>query len=126
MPYTNRLFSYDDLEVLWGLYSDDTLGNQVKVAIVATGFDDNLEVDVPPVSEDETRKQKLAALKQIYYGTPSPQPTEAVSAVQEKEPTPETVPADSAEEDEASFAAKGMSGFKKFMRQLERILGEED
>lgn len=29
----------DDLEVLWGLYSDDTLGQQVKVAIVATGFD---------------------------------------------------------------------------------------
>ncbi|EKU87449.1 FtsZ/tubulin family protein [Bacteroides oleiciplenus] len=29
-----------DIEVLWGLYSDNTLEDDVKVVIIATGFDD--------------------------------------------------------------------------------------
>ncbi len=29
----------DNLEVLWGQYRDEELGEKVKVAIIATGFD---------------------------------------------------------------------------------------
>lgn len=53
----------NDLEVLWGLYDDDTLGDDVKVTIIATGFDK--EREIVDQRRDENDMQKLM---QLYYG----------------------------------------------------------
>ena len=55
----------DDILLLWGHYPDDTLTDEIKVAIVATGFD-----------EDENKSSSAstdvhAELYNKYYATPS-------------------------------------------------------
>ena len=55
----------EDMEVLWGLYHDDTIGEQVKVAIVATGFD--------KVRERQNAEEKSETIKRLwetYYPDP--------------------------------------------------------
>lgn len=57
----------DDIEVLFGLYRDDTLGNKVKVTIVATGYDD---IDAPVPEENEHTildKAQFKELRSKYY-----------------------------------------------------------
>ena len=53
----------EDIEVLWGLYHDDTIGEQVKVAIVATGFDKAREQKQNAEEKSETIKR----LWEMYY-----------------------------------------------------------
>ena len=52
----------NDLEVLWGLYWDDTLGDDVKVTIIATGFDRERQSE----TKDE-RDEKVEVMKKWYY-----------------------------------------------------------
>lgn len=62
----------EDIEVLFGLYRDDTLGNKVKVTIVATGYDD---IDAPLPKEDEhtiLEKAQYKELRSKYYEQKSP------------------------------------------------------
>ena len=54
-----------DLEVFFGLYNDDTLGEGVKVSIVATGFDRTSLVLDP----EATREDRMETLRDHYYGT---------------------------------------------------------
>lgn len=55
----------DDLEVLRGLYEDDTLGDQVKVAIVATGIDG---ANMKKSNSDTSHSQDdIERLKNEYY-----------------------------------------------------------
>ena len=58
----------DDLEVLWGLYHDDTIGEQVKVAVVATGFDKAREQK----KDDEEKNNYIRKLWEMYYPEPKP------------------------------------------------------
>ena len=58
----------DDLEVLWGLYHDDTIGEQVKVAVVATGFDKAREQK----KDDEEKNNYIRKLWEMYYPEPNP------------------------------------------------------
>ena len=53
----------EDMEVLWGLYHDDTIGEQVKVAIVATGFDKVRDQKQNAEEKSETIKK----LWEMYY-----------------------------------------------------------
>ena len=54
-----------NLQVLWGLYRDESLDEQVKVAIVATGFD---QPGVEPTeNEDEDHNRIIEDLKNFYY-----------------------------------------------------------
>lgn len=57
----------EDMEVLWGLYPDDTIGDQVKVAVVATGFDKAREQK----GAEET-SENIKKLWEIYYPNPKP------------------------------------------------------
>ena len=59
----------DDILVLWGLYPDDTLEDEIKVAIVATGFDED-EPFKATGSKDES-KDTRAELYSKYYGIPT-------------------------------------------------------
>lgn len=53
----------EDLEVLWGLYHDDTIGDQVKVAVVATGFDKERELK----KDMEDKSEIVKRLWNLYY-----------------------------------------------------------
>ena len=57
----------EDLEVLWGLYQDDTIGEQVKVAVVATGFDKTREQR----NEAEEKNETIKRLWELYYPDPA-------------------------------------------------------
>ena len=61
-----------DLEVLWGLYWDDNIGNQVKVTLIATGFDKEREMVREQQIERDNATNKLM---DWYYGD-STQPVE--------------------------------------------------
>jgi len=54
-----------EVDVNWGLYSDETLGEEVKVSIIATGFDTE---EIDEQDEIETKSPKLEALRAFYYG----------------------------------------------------------
>ena len=56
----------DDLEVLWGQYRDEELGEKVKVAIIATGFDQSIEIQESE-EDDENHKRTISAMKEFYY-----------------------------------------------------------
>ena len=72
----------EDLEVLWGQYRDDSLGDKVKVAIIATGFDKPSYIVEVPMDED--RERAIRALEDFYY--PKKRKEDVVEEVQE---TPE-------------------------------------
>ena len=57
-----------DVEVLWGLYRDNSLGEEVKVVLIATDFvsDENNRVKSEYTNYDE--KQRRDLLIQAYYG----------------------------------------------------------
>lgn len=56
-----------DIEVLWGLYRDNTLGEDVKVTLIATDF--VRDTDTTEARHTEMgEKAQIDALIQIYYG----------------------------------------------------------
>lgn len=76
-----------DLLVLWGLYSDDTIGDQVKVAIIATGFD-TPDQDTP--DENAERQTQIEELRRKYYGTDLNENTPHLSEQENTEPVTES------------------------------------
>ena len=56
----------DDIEVLWGLYRDNSLGEDVKVALIATDFEQDNTSDSSK-SEEKELSQKEALIRN-YYG----------------------------------------------------------
>lgn len=54
-----------DLDVFFGLYPDDSLGNDVKVSIIATGFNREYDEEVIAVDNNE----RIQAMRAHYYGT---------------------------------------------------------
>ena len=73
----------ENIEVLWGHYQDDTLEDEIKVAIVATGFDSMDQPDGRGDDEDDEKK-RLQLLCEKYYANHHEEP-----ATQEE---PEVVP----------------------------------
>lgn len=56
----------NDLEVLWGLYWDDSLGEDVKVNIIATGFDkERLQTEE---NKSRASEETIKLLHKHYYG----------------------------------------------------------
>lgn len=61
---------FEDVKVLWGLYSDDTLKDQVKVILIATDFikEENFQ-EKQPVENSESKQSRLVeSLMRKYYG----------------------------------------------------------
>ena len=55
----------EDMDVLWGQYRDDSLDGKVKVAIIATGFD---QPNIPDEKErDEDHEALICAMEDFYY-----------------------------------------------------------
>jgi len=67
----------EDIEVLWGVYRDNELGEQVKVALIATDFADSKVSTKEGISESEYQK----ALMDMYYGTPNRKKQEVIEEV---------------------------------------------
>lgn len=56
-----------NIEVLWGLYRDNSLGEDVKVTLIATDFEKGEKTENSPQKEDKDRQLKNA-LYAAYYG----------------------------------------------------------
>ena len=56
-----------NIEVLWGLYRDNSLGEDVKVTLIATDFEKGEKIENSPQKEDKDRQLK-DALYAAYYG----------------------------------------------------------
>jgi len=54
----------EDIEVLWGHYPDETLDDEIKVSIIATGFDDR----TVSTAEKKDEHLHLGKLYEEYYG----------------------------------------------------------
>jgi len=84
----------DDIQVIWGASFDDELGDQVKITLIATGYDVS---DIPGMPVTEESKQKTAQKpvktisldgEEIIEKTPEPAPEE-----QEKDRLDKTIEA---------------------------------
>lgn len=61
--------SFDEnIEVLWGHYRDDSLGDEVKVSIIVTGFDKEATGGVDE-QKDSEEKSQTDWLRDKYYGS---------------------------------------------------------
>lgn len=111
----------EDMEVLWGLYHDDTIGEQVKVAIVATGFDKAREQKQNAEEKSETIKR----LWEMYYPD-SHKPAEAdQSDVQTREEEVDDIE-DSVTEDAASDrGGRKQTWYKSLWEFVKTSLEEE-
>lgn len=56
-----------NIEVLWGLYRDNSLGEDVKVTLIATDFEKGEKTENSPQKEDKDRQLK-DTLYAAYYG----------------------------------------------------------
>lgn len=74
----------EDLEVLWGLYEDNTLEDDVKVAIIATGFDKQ-----KAVVDEKKDEDKLNRLYETYYNRKPVSPTVADETKHEADSIPD-------------------------------------
>ena len=114
----------EDLEVLWGLYHDDTIGDQVKVAVVATGFDKERE-HRRTVEEDNEYMKKLWAM---YYPEYSPFKLEEPVTQEVEDSRPEEAEEDMASEenyDDSDVKPKHRSWFNSFVNFVKGTLEEE-
>ena len=100
-----------NIEVIWGTATDDSLGEDAKVTILATGMEDSLKEEVKtdvyrnedeyfenlipllykPAKKTPTMAQVIAKQQEIVFDVePAPEPEPAVAP--EPEPEPEPVP----------------------------------
>ena len=115
----------DDLEVLWGLYHDDTIGEQVKVAVVATGFDRVREQD----SNDEVRSETVQRLWEKYYPTSKSLNPDDVKLPDTNIPDEEGLDGENLESGvmdvTAGWRERGRSWFHSFVEFVRHTLEEE-
>ena len=57
----------ENIEVLWGHYLDESLDDEIKVAVIATGFDQPEPDEQGASGEEQLQHQKL--LRDKYYGS---------------------------------------------------------
>ena len=111
----------EDMDVLWGQYRDESLDGKVKVAIIATGFD---QPSIPNDKErDEDHEQRIRAMEEFYY----PNLRKKVEPVvkQEPEEIPEEVNLDDDLEEDNPLKEK-RSWIKAIYDFAKRALEEEE
>ena len=125
-----------NIEVLWGLYRDNTLGDDVKVTLIATDFEKGDDTETIKHQEDKNRVLK-DALIESYYGNlrRSSKPTEVIeetaepeaacTEVVEQENTPHVAEASAPEETITEAPAKPekkKSFVDRFLEKLDRMM----
>lgn len=115
----------DDLEVLWGLYHDDTIGDQVKVAVIATGFDKVREQK----SDEEDKNENIRRLWEMYYPETNPFHSADPSQAEPETPVdedPKELVSDSDEDDaDTVWKQKGQSWFTSLVNFVKGTLEED-
>ena len=113
----------EDIEVLWGVYRDNSLGEQVKVALIATDFMDFKA----SMKEDTSESDYQKALMDMYYNTPNRKKQDVVDE-SPKEIVEEVVIGPTANEPEKEEvivdAPKPKSQKPKFLDKFLRVLGD--
>ena len=69
-----------NIEVIWGLYDDDSLGEDVKITLIATGFDNKKDSVNAEISDDVRLKSEI---EKYYKPTPEPLSKQVQSAIVE-------------------------------------------
>lgn len=113
-----------DIEVLWGLYRDNTLGEDVKVILIATDFEnnENKTSSIDELNNDNRHKRDM--LIQAYYGDlrkQAPLKKEEVVVIQEEvieTPNSDSEPLDIKEKEVASKT----TFLNRFMKKLETLV----
>ena len=111
----------EDMDVLWGQYRDESLDGKVKVAIIATGFD---QPSIPNDKErDEDHEQRIRSMEEFYY----PNMRKKVEPVvkQEPEEIPEEVNLDDDLEEDNPLKEK-RSWLKAIYDFARRALEEDE
>ena len=116
-----------NIEVIWGTATDDTLGEDAKVTILATGMENHLEKEVQMdvhANEDDYYEDIIKKLyKPVAKG---PTPTMAKAITQQElefkvEPAPEPEPApvpESVEDEESTMLGKWRKWLKDLMKDV--------
>ncbi|MBR3896148.1 MAG: cell division protein FtsZ [Bacteroidaceae bacterium] len=105
-----------DVEVLWGLYRDNSLGENVKVAIIASGLDEKEKSNNSTLMEDEKFNQQL----ETYYGKGK---KNASLEPHTSEPKEVEIPADEPVKDSSdNLVTEKTSFFQNLKDYLERIV----
>lgn len=113
----------DNIEVLWGHYPDETLDDEIKVAVIATGFDvDEVEEDLPVHENGQYRE----LFKKYYHSENHTEVRSSSEEVEEIAPAvvSEECPAveDSATDEE--LEDKKPSLFQIFLEKLKNFAEE--
>ena len=121
-----------NIEVLWGLYRDNSLGEDVKVTLIATDFEKEDNTDSNHQKEEDKDRQLKDALITTYYGeknrweTKKPVCEEAPSQpeAQETAPSPIEEPAYEPQAIESEIFAETPPKKKSFVQRFLEKLGE--
>ena len=107
----------EDIEVLWGVYRDNSLGEQVKVALIATDFADmNVTTSTSEQTPMTTEQQKV--MMDMYYGERKQKVQEVVVEEKQELPIEEEVKI------EVEEAPKPCCQKPKFLDRFLKKLGE--
>jgi cell division protein FtsZ len=121
----------ENIDVLWGHYQDDTLEDEIKVAIVATGFD-RMEYLNGKGDDESDEKRRLQLLCEKYYADHHEEPAvkeepEVVPVVDE--PTEDMAEENLQESDEGEDVEDEQpvksSFWEVFVRKLKVLVEEE-
>lgn len=105
----------DNIEVLWGLYDDNSLDEEVKVAVIATGADQTSEAQANSTEEDIVSH----GISNYYKGTSI---DTAPSAPVSPTPSPDVT---DVEDDESDETEAEPTWFNKIVGHLKAIIEEE-
>ncbi len=111
----------EDIEVLWGVYRDNTLGEQVKVALIATDFAD-MNVTMNDKASQATELQKL--MMDMYYGERKQKVQEVIMEERQETPKEEEVKEKVIVETEVEPAPKSCCQKPKFLDNFLRRLND--
>ena len=67
---------HPEAQIIWGLSLDDAYGDEVRITVIAAGFDANSKKTEPAVAEDKPQPQASATVpvSALSVGTPQQQP----------------------------------------------------
>ena len=117
----------EDIEVLWGLYQDNTLGEDVKITLIASSFED--EMSLPVSSEPDS--SKMNGMIQAYYGNIHGNQTEKEKSVEvetqiSEEPIVESVNQEKEETLSSAQEEKKSSLLSRLMRSFGEVMENLD
>ena len=105
-----------DIEVLWGVYRDNSLDEDVRVALIATDFSEDL-----PEKQNEKAVDDINLMNsfQMYYGNTTNEEKESIN---ENTETKEELVAKYEEEKIGISKSNNKTFLERFMKKLENIL----